>query len=273
MRMKSAFEIITNSKATGSTQITIPEDLALVASSASSTRLVLPPSSAASPNAGPQAERSLPQPMTHYESHLSPPSAASGRPSYPSPLPFPGPTHHDQHTTLPRFQLPSPLPPGSVAPSSSSSGSSIPNYLLPRPDPPPPAFYLPPRLQPQHPAFLHPSSSLFAHAGQGRILPPLPPFPAQFKDLGPSSRSSPSLARLFSLKPPDDPDRVDNQNLDLWRQDPITLGYITEQSSRELFDLCVPLLSLRDPETSDPTDRSPSCFQVLRVGQPSDLHV
>lgn len=74
------------------------------------------------------------------------------------------------------------------------------------------------------------------------LPPPPPPFPSQFKDLGPSSRSSASLARLFALETVDS-DRGNNlrgggrqgQQLDMYRQDPVVLGFLSEQRSRELW--------------------------------------
>lgn len=201
------FDIILNQ--TGKApELAIPEELsAMLTSSRGSgaTSYTFPP-----PTGGPSATSSIsPQadfatPSTYSVGRVTSTTFTDGLP--PSAIPLPA-YHHSPPTTSPIGQLSYPSTPGG------STGSTF-SPLFPSNTP---------------------SASEHFYAAPP---PPLPPFPSQFKDLGPSSRSSPSLARLFALKSIDeDHPSGSARQLDLYRQDPVHLGYLTEDASRALFEL------------------------------------
>ncbi|WWC58765.1 uncharacterized protein I303_101309 [Kwoniella dejecticola CBS 10117] len=63
-------------------------------------------------------------------------------------------------------------------------------------------------------------------------------------DIGPSITKISSISRLFTIKKPQDNHRLQN-NFSLYREDPITCGYIDEANGRRLFDLFMDKLSAR----------------------------
>lgn len=66
---------------------------------------------------------------------------------------------------------------------------------------------------------------------------PPPPHRPSFDDFGPSSQSSSSLAQLFAVKTADEDRKSRRAERPIYRQDPIDLGYLTEEDSRILFAL------------------------------------
>ncbi|WVQ95768.1 hypothetical protein IAU59_002867 [Kwoniella sp. CBS 9459] len=62
-------------------------------------------------------------------------------------------------------------------------------------------------------------------------------------DIGPSTQRTSSIARLFTPKRPEGMNK--RPNLALWREDPITCGYIDEATGRRLYELFMDKLSCR----------------------------
>lgn len=235
MRMKSAFEIIVNAGGGGKPNVDLPPELQEAAAR------LLPSSSSKNPpkkKRSASAKSTTTSPSYSQGAGPSPIDSSSPRTEFPS-LPFDFasssssshvPVPHPSLASIPEFYPPPPT-------ISTTSPSNYP-FLSPgpQPQPPSPSFHLLPSGSHNH---LHPSSSYNNPSLRYTSSPSLPPFPAQFADLGPSSRSSPSLARLFAMKSPDDDEGPGSgtRDLDLYRQDPVHLGYLTEDVSRELFDL------------------------------------
>ncbi|KAL7416560.1 hypothetical protein BDY24DRAFT_237240 [Mrakia frigida] len=107
-------------------------------------------------------------------------------------------------------------------PPSSSSSSSRRNQPPPRPSSSTPAnsFY--------------DSIASLSSSSRFNNQPP-PPHRPSFDDFGPSSQSSSSLAQLFAVKTADEDRKSRRAERPIYRQDPIDLGYLTEEDSRILF--------------------------------------
>lgn len=239
MRMKSAFEIIVNAGG-GKPPVDLPPELQEAAA-----RLLPPPSSSKKKKKtkkSPSAKSNTTSSSYSQSGGPSPidsssPQEGSSVPFTSSHLPFDfaSSSSSSSHLPIPHRSLQSIPELHSTPPTGSTTSPSSYPFISPGLRPPSPAF----NVFPGSHNHLHSSSSYGNPHLQYPLSPSLPPFPAQFADLGPSSRSSPSLARLFAMKSPDDDDRAGSgtRDLDLYRQDPIHLGYLTEEISRELFEL------------------------------------